>query len=1303
VVLVYAVFAALWIMLSDKAVALLFHDPTMITRASTIKGWLFVAVTSVLLFGLMRRLTGPSNAPGVPRGSLKPLILPAGLLIAAIAALTVGEILERFRQHRETEEARLSIIAGLKTRQIADWLRERERDARYVATSRYFADQYRRWRDDGRAAAREELVARLEELQKAEDFQGVALLDDQGRMLWNSYGGTGDPDPALRAAVRQAAAAGEVRRLGPRRDLAGRPHLDFVAPLRLAGDAAPVVVLHADPEATLFRILREWPAPSPSGEALLFRRDGDRALLLSPPRHRSDGAPRLQVPTAGGDLAAGDLAQGVAYRGVPVIGAVRAVPGTDWLLSAQVDKSELDAEAAGDALWVGLAGLLALLAAMAGAFLFVQRRQLAASLREQQAQAERLQALQLLEAVSESSGDAIFAKDLAGRYLLFNREAARIIGRRPEEVLGRDDRAIFPPEQAELLMAVGRQVIAENRTVTNEEVLNTADGTAVFLATKGPLHDAAGGVVGVFGISRDITARKRAEDELRAREERLRLALQAADQGLYDLNVQSGEAVVSPEYALMLGHDPGQFRETNAAWIERLHPDDREPVAAAYRDYVAGKLPEYRVEFRQRTKDGAWKWILSLGKIVERDPQGRPLRMLGTHTDITARKHAEEALRQNEALTRAVLDNLPIGVAVNSVDPAVPFYMNDNFPRFYRTTREQLTDPDAFWTAVYEDPAFREAIKKRVLDDCASGDPQRMHWVDVPITRAGAETTYITARNTPVPGRPLMISTVWDVTERKRAEEERARLEAQLLQAQKMESIGRLAGGVAHDFNNLLFVIMGHAAMALERVDASQPLHADLEQIRKAAQRSADLTRQLLAFARRQTVAPLVLDLNQAVSALLSMLRRLLGEDIDLVWRPADGLWLVRIDPAQVDQIMANLCVNARDAIDGVGTIVIETANASFDEAYCSEHPGCLPGEYVRLAVSDDGCGMSEEILAHAFEPFYTTKETGRGTGLGLSTVYGIVKQNEGFVNVYSEPGEGTTFKVYLRRSTAGAEAAPAEPVADMPPGRGEVVLLVEDEGAVLSLAASMLQRLGYAVLTAGTTTEAIRLAEEHAGAIGLLLTDVVMPGMNGRELAARLGPANPRMKCLFMSGYTADVIAHRGVLEKHVRFLQKPFSIQNLAHKVREALDAEGPAAGAAAGAPGLRVLYVDDEEPLLALVRRDLERRGHRVTGHTDPQAALAEFQRRPGEFDYVVTDLAMPGMTGFELVRRLLAIRAGVPVAIVTGCVTPQDAAAAQALGLRAVIQKPGTVEQLGADLDRLLRGAGPAPSGTAADRS
>ncbi len=407
-------------------------------------------------------------------------------------------------------------------------------------------------------------------------------------------------------------------------------------------------------------------------------------------------------------------------------------------------------------------------------------------------------------------------------------------------------------------------------------------------------------------------------------------------------------------------------------------------------------------------------------------------------------------------------------------------------------------------------------------------------------------------------GRPVRLTgTIMDITERKITEKEKEKLQAQLNHAQKLDSVGQLAGGVAHDFNNMLSVILGYAELALAELSPSHPLHDSITQIHRAATRSADITRQLLAFARKQAIAPEVLELNEVIESTLKVLERLIGENIDLIWSPSPRLWPVRMDPFQMDQILTNLCINARDAISSTGTITIETGTAAFNESLCRDHNNRLPGEYVFMSVADDGCGMSQETLASAFEPFFTTKAVGRGSGLGLSTVYGIVTQNQGFVEVESVPGKGSTFTVYFPRHKGEMCVSKGQGEDEIPRSRGETLLVVEDEPSILKLVEMMLQGLGYTVLTADSPRSAIHMALSRRDMIHLLITDVVMPHMSGKNLSDELHSRLPHLKTLYMSGYTSDVIAHRGVLAEGVYFIQKPFSLGDLARKVREVLQA--------------------------------------------------------------------------------------------------------------------------------------------------
>jgi len=520
---------------------------------------------------------------------------------------------------------------------------------------------------------------------------------------------------------------------------------------------------------------------------------------------------------------------------------------------------------------------------------------------------------------------------------------------------------------------------------------------------------------------------------------------------------------------------------------------------------------------------------------------------------VSNRRHLLE--RQVRARTASLRESEEkYRILVEKAGEAV-FVLQDGLIRFYNDRSRQIIGhpPEELTFRPFVEfvhPDDREKVSSLLLRPRTDGPPTPAHAFRILDHQGNIRWAELSTAALSWEGKPATLNFMSDVTDR-------MALEDQFRQAQKMESVGRLAGGVAHDFNNMLAVIIGYAEMAKKLLDPAQPLYGHLEQIHQAAQRSADLTRQLLTFARRQTVKPQVLDLNAAVAGTLKMLRRLLGEDLELVWKPGQDLWPVEMDPSQVDQVLANLSVNARDAIHGVGTVTIETTNVVLDEAYGHTHAGFEAGEFVLLTVSDTGSGMDKQTLEHLFEPFFTTKDLGKGTGLGLATVYGIVKQNDGLLNVYSEPGRGTAFRIYLPRSRSSAtETVEAAARGDEPRGGKETILLVEDEQAILALGRAILERFGYEILLAENPSQALVLAEQHKGRIDLLLTDVVMPEMNGRDLKERIEQHRPGIKALFMSGYTAEAITRHDVLGQGVHFLQKPFSVRSLASRVREVLE---------------------------------------------------------------------------------------------------------------------------------------------------
>ncbi len=540
---------------------------------------------------------------------------------------------------------------------------------------------------------------------------------------------------------------------------------------------------------------------------------------------------------------------------------------------------------------------------------------------------------------------------------------------------------------------------------------------------------------------------------------------------------------------------------------------------------------------------------------------------LASLRDVTERTQTEQALRESELKYRSLAETMVQGVVHQDREGRV-VWANPAAERIFGLSLEEMrreTPGDASWRATREDGWALSVDEYPAMVALRTGREVR----DVTLVLQPSEGVERCVRMHSVPQfqpgedeSSFVYTTLDDLTDLRRAEQRRQAAEQQLLEAQKMESVGRLAGGVAHDFNNMLCVILGNVRLAMDALGSTNPGAEELQEIEKAATRSADLTRQLLAFARRQPSAPRVIDVNEVVAGGLKMLERLIGEDIHLVWRPGDELWPVWIDPAQIDQVLANLAVNARDAIDGVGEILIESDNTMVEEGFSCTGFEVASGEYVRLSVRDDGCGMDAATQKQIFEPFFTTKSQGQGTGLGLAAVHGIVEQNAGFVETSSRPGAGTSFRVYLPRNRAdGPETLGSSTVWPDTEGNEDLtsshesILLVEDDPSVLALTERLLKRLGYIVLAAATPGKALELASIHADELGLVITDVVMPEMDGRALFKRLADLRPGLKCLFMSGYSADIIAHRQVFPEDVSFLEKPFTRGALAVKVREAL----------------------------------------------------------------------------------------------------------------------------------------------------
>jgi len=740
----------------------------------------------------------------------------------------------------------------------------------------------------------------------------------------------------------------------------------------------------------------------------------------------------------------------------------------------------------------------------------------------------------------------------------------------------------FHPEDRPRLETAIDAALAKGEPYDLEVRFTSAKGRRLWTHTRCRPVMEGGKVVKLVGTFQDITQRKQAEELLLARMRLMEYGAELSSDGFRQKALDEICALTGSPIGFFHLLMPGQQAVALQTWSTRTleefcragegeahHGIDQAGVWAdcvrqrepeIYNDYASlpGRkdLPPGHAQLQRvltfplkRGEDIVA--VLGIGN-KEGDYGEKDLAIVSFLADVAyeiiVRKRAESEREQLAAAIEQSGDTVVITDPQGSIQ-----YVNPAFARISGYSQQEALDQNP---RILKSGEQGDALYEELWQTITSGHP----WEGRLVNKRKDGTLYTEeARISPVFDQSGSICNYvaikTDITERLRLNDERSHMEEQMRQAQKMESIGRLAGGVAHDFNNMLSIITGYAEIASDEVDEHDPLHGYLEQILDAGKRSRDLTRQLLAFARRQTVNPRVVDLNDVLDRSQKMLARLIGEDIDLRLMPCDGIWPVRLDSAQVDQIIANLAVNARDAISGVGGVIIETANVSLDEEFCANHVVLEPGEYVRLNFSDTGVGMDRETLEAIFEPFFTTKQAGAGTGLGLSTVYGIVRQAGGLVDVYSEPGQGTTFKIYLPRCDAAPEADVSEEGVVQLTG-SETVMVVEDEVQILELCQQVLRRAGYQVITASQPGEALILAEKHAGDIHLLVTDVVMPSMNGKELKERLEQVKPGIKVLYMSGYTANIIAHRGVLAQGVEFLQKPFATRDLTKKVRQSLD---------------------------------------------------------------------------------------------------------------------------------------------------
>ncbi len=751
------------------------------------------------------------------------------------------------------------------------------------------------------------------------------------------------------------------------------------------------------------------------------------------------------------------------------------------------------------------------------------------------------QSAQKYHSLFEESNDGIFLHDRGGIIHELNSQSLEMLGYERGELEGQSIETLFGTE-AYQEVANHLKHISGKGSAWFESAMRRKDGIQIPVEVSARLIDPASGIVQV--IVRDITDRKKAFEEITRAHEKMRLAADAANFGVWSLDLLENRLEWDDWMFRLYGLSKDNFSGAYEAWQAGVHPEDLDRSTREVEQALKGEK-EFDTRFRIVRPDGQVRH-LKAHATVSRDGQGKPVHMIGVNYDITEAIEVNTALRESEERFKTLHNASLGGIAIH--DRGVILECNRGLSEISGYDYNELKGMDVSSLISADD-------RGRITGRIESAD-LRVFQTEGVRKNGQVYPVRLEGRAIPYKGKNAGVVEFRDISEIKGAETENRELQKKFLQAQKMEAVGRLAGGVAHDFNNMLSLIIGYSEMVLEELDPKDPSYTQLQHIKKAGEHSADLTRQLLTFARKQTVSPKVIDINKVVGSMIKMLERLIGENIELSWQPGENVWPVKIDPGQIDQILANLCVNARHAISDVGNVWIKTSNIVVDEAFCFRNPEFFPGEYITLLVGDDGCGIDRETIENIFEPFFTTKESGQGTGLGLATVYGIVKQNEGVVSVQSEVGRGTTFGVYLPRFVIeGEEQSEAED--DYSPERGdETILLVEDDVTILNMTRHILQGLGYRVIAINNPKEAIISVQESGDEISLLLTDVVMPQMNGRQLSDELKKHCPDLKTLYMSGYTADVIADKGVLDEGIHFIEKPFQKRHFARKIREVLE---------------------------------------------------------------------------------------------------------------------------------------------------
>jgi PAS domain S-box-containing protein len=1173
----------------------------------------FIALATALLSSALPH-PGAPHQNGVEdkiAGRPFPSVLLPVLILSSAGILFAGYLY--FIDYRDgflsDVEKRLSTIADLKVEGLVQWRNERMGDAAAVYKNKSFSWLLKNVVDNpAKTEMRQLLLSWINVVATTFNYDEISLFDTSGVIFCDTKETSEKLTPEkFSCDLATFLQKKESMLCDLHRDRPGQPiHMTIIAPVfenggkeRLLG----LIAFRINPKTFLYPYLQQWPSTDLSAEVLLVRREGDDVVYLNNLKYHDNAALNFRMPLKKSTLPAAmavlgktGIVKGYDYRNIEVMAALRSIPDSPWYLVARIDKSEIDKPLLKH-LWMtaGIIILLFFILSIGVGALWLYRR--SRYFQEKLIITEALTRSEaLLRTIFDNVRDGIAAIDsTTRRCVVANDSLCRQLGRSESELPDLNAEDFLPAECSTILF--DRSGTFDNGTthLFAEIPVTRKNGSVIYTDISAAAVDLDGKKC-VLGVFRDVTERKKANEKIGYHEDLLRQMGKMAKIGGWEFDAVTGKATWTEEVAQIHELYPTEEIKVNDG-LGFYHGVSRIKIEQAVHDAVAsGK--EYDLELELVSAKGIHKWVHTIGQPVVEN--GKVVKVRGSFQDVTYLKlteahiiHLNNVLRgirnvnklithekDRDRLLRQICDQL---VETRGFHSAIIVLTDSNNGKVVAVadTGMQLTESYKIIDKGVLPGCCRNAlanhgvvVMKKPEDSCIGCPGCAQATAEVMTCRLehvdrilGFILVSLPAEMSADPEEQALLKELaGDIAfalhgieveaEQARSAAALATSEQQLRQAQKLEAIGQLAGGIAHDFNNIISAIMGYCDLIpVELISDGAPAE-HIRQIMKCSERAAGLTRQLLTFSRKQVFNPVVVNLNTVIANLHNMLNRLIGEDIELILHLDEHLGLIKADPNQMEQVLMNLIVNSRDAMPDGGKLIIETANITLDENYSNQHISTTPGNYTMLAVSDTGHGIEASVRERIFEPFFTTKEHGKGTGLGLSTVYGIVTQTGGNIWCYSEPGKGTTFKMYFPPTS---DIAPKEQLDTITLENNlctETLLIAEDEDTVRDVAYEMLVKSGYTVIAAANGQEALNACSGHNETIHLLITDIIMPGMNGKELAECIRKIHPETKVLYTSGYTDNVIAHHGILEHGTAFLQKPYNRLQLLSKVRDILE---------------------------------------------------------------------------------------------------------------------------------------------------